>query len=104
MDNVPDLMVSIYFELFAVMFIMVEFNIAGGRTKFYFFNSSLGKGIFYAFLFLFCYANARNGAIWIDVFLSVIFFILSVLMILIFVIFRQQEAAHVANMMHEIAG
>ena len=88
LDNVPDLMVTIYLQLFSAMFVMVEFNVAGGRTKFYFLNSSLGKGIFYAFLFLFCYANARNGAIWIDVFLSVIFFILSILMILMFVIFR----------------
>ena len=102
-DNVPDLMVSIYFELFAAMFLMVEFNIAGGRTKFYFLNSALGKGLFYFFLFFFCYANARNGAIWIDVFLSVIFFIFAVLMILIFCIFRHQEAAHITNMMHEIA-
>ena len=88
LDNLPDLMITAYFELFAAMFIMVEFNIINARIKFSFLNSSLGKGLFHMFLFLFCYGNGRNGAIWIDVFLSVFFFIFSILFLVMYCIFK----------------
>mmetsp|Transcript_44806 Transcript_44806/g.59510 ORF Transcript_44806/g.59510 Transcript_44806/m.59510 type:complete len:127 (+) Transcript_44806:167-547(+) len=88
MENLPDLLITAYFEMFAAMFIMVEFNLWSGRLKFYFLNSSLGKGLFHVFLFLFCYSNGRNGAIWIDVFLSIIFFFFSVIFLLMHCIFK----------------
>ena len=103
LDNFCDLMVSVYMELFAVVFVLVEFNLLGGRTKFYFLNSSLGKGLFYVFLFLFCFANNRNGAIWVDVFLAVVFFILAVLMLFMHAIFRRQEQLHIEQLMAQIA-
>ena len=101
-DNLPDFMVTAYFELFATMFIMVEFNLGNGRLKFYFLNSSLGKGLFHMFLFLFCYGNGRNGAIWIDVFLSVFFLIFSILFLVMHCIFKKQEEAHIQKIISEI--
>ena len=102
LDNAPDLIVSLYFELFAVMFIFVEFNIINSRIKFFFLNSSLGKGLFHMFLFVFCYGNGRDGAIWVDVFLSVFFFIVSILFLLMHCIFRKQEAEHIKQLIDEI--
>ena len=103
MENLPDLMITAYFELFAAMFIIVEFNLFNGRLKFYFLNSSLGKGFFHIFLFVFCYANGRNGGIWVDVFLSIVFFIFSVLFLIMHCFFRQQETDYIKKLIAEAA-
>ena len=101
MDNLPDLLISGYFILFAIMFIVVEFNLFNGRLRFYFLNSSLGKGLFHIFLFLFCYANGRNGAIWVDVFSSIFFFIFSVLFLVMHCFFKNQESAYIEKLIAE---
>ena len=64
-------MISVYWVIFGVIFILVELNVKKSRMWFNFLNSSLGKGLFHVFLFLSCFGSGASP-IWVDVLLAVI--------------------------------
>ena len=95
-DTITGMVISIYSIIFAIIFILVEFNVKKSRMWFYFLNGSLGKGIFHLFLFFLCYGHGDNSdPTWVDILLSVIYMITAILFIVLYVFTRNEEASYI---------
>ena len=96
-NSVTSFMVSVYWALFGLMFICVEFNIKKSRILFHFLNSSLGKGFTHIFMFLLCFGsgNAHN---WVDVLLAVLFSFTSTIFFIMHCCFKDQEPLYIESL------
>ena len=96
-------MISFYFVMFAMIIISVECNLKKSRAWFYFLNGSLGKALFYLFLFALTFGSGHaDASTWADVLLAVMFFIASVLMFVIHCFFKAQEPAYIEQLLQQI--
>ena len=101
-QTVAGFMISFYFVIFAIIFIAVECNLKKSRLWFFFLNSSLGKALFYIFLFLLCFGSGSDDPSWVDVLLAVIFCFISFILFVIHCIFKDQEAAYIDSLIAKI--
>ena len=101
-QTVAGFMISFYFVIFAIIFIAVECNLKKSRLWFFFLNSSLGKALFYIFLFLLCFGSGSDDPSWVDVLLAVIFSFISFILFVIHCIFKDQEAAYIDSLIAKI--
>ena len=94
-------MISFYLILFAIVFILVECNIKKSRMWFFFLNGTLGKALFYLFLFVLCYGNGGDTS-WVEVLLSVIFIITAVIFFAMHCFFKEQEPQYIQQLIGQI--
>ena len=100
-SHVTSFMVSVYWCLFGLMFIFVEFDIKKSRLWFYFLNTALGKGLFHIFCFLMCFGSgdARN---WVDVYLAVVFSFTSTIFLIMHCFFKDIEGPYIESLVNAI--
>ena len=94
-------MISVYWVLFGIMFIMVEFNLKKSRMWFYFLNGSLGKGLFHVFLFLTCFGSGGEQ-VWVDVFLAIIFAFTAPIFFLMTCFFKDLEGPYIDHLVEKV--
>ena len=100
-DTITGFMISFYLIMFAIIFICVETNCKKSRMWFYFLNGTLGKALFHLFLFFLCNGNGAEPT-WVDILLSVIFFITSVVFFVMHCLFRDQESLYIQSLISPV--
>ena len=100
-NSITSFMVSVYWALFGLMFICVEFDIKKSRLWFYFLNSSLGKGLTHIFMFLLCFGSgdAHN---WVDVLLAILFSFTATAFLIMHCFFKELEPTYIESLITKV--
>ena len=96
-ETVTSFMISVFWVIFALIFIFVELNVRKSRMWFYFLNSSLGKGLFHVFLFMLCFGSGASPN-WVDILLAVIFSITAPVLFIMHCFFKDLEGPFIERL------
>jgi hypothetical protein len=95
-------MITIYFVLFGLFLLAVEFGLKRIKVSFYFLNFCWGKALFD--FFIGCMAVSSALGSWVEIPIAIVFFLATLFLLIIGVCYRKEESARVEKALAELNG